>query len=322
MSPQKRAERDRASSGSWISVVITGILVGGLVTVPKTASHATRPPETNNRSWTQHLSCCCSGSPVAEPGDVVALQPPPNCSSPGETGRVDNHPPLSDGAVAVRNCTTAGDEHSADTQLRQPNSRSGATSIERPRRRENAPALPRFLYVSSTLSPGQVFETMRSPLPADPMETMALLDRIFNRESMSWTTPTASPRVAYGDARSLRRPPSTRSVWVYELRADQTFYDLGESLHWHVSQRSPAEQADDRGTRLRGAETRATYRQSWVTLSEVPTENIRRAFPITEQTPCPSDSRQPFPSDTAVENSRYVSLNTRGSDQLLTWPNG
>jgi hypothetical protein len=162
---------------------------------------------------------------------------------------------------------------------------------------------------------------MSSPLPMDPMETTALLNRVMNRESMSWTTPTASPRVAYGDARSLRTPPSTRPVWVYQIRADQTFYDLGESLHWQISQRSPAEPADDEGARLRGAETRATYRQSWATLSEVPTENIRRAFPITEQTPCPSGGGPLFPPDTAVENSRYVSLDTTGLDQLLTWPN-
>jgi hypothetical protein len=287
----------------FLVVVATTALVIGMAGVSARESSATPPPDVNNTACVQHLLCCCPRLSDGTPGELQTFQ----WGDPrGSAGPIDRQPSHSGGGVV--------DGRGAVSLPAQPDlSERVSTSDDRPRRSESAPALPSVLFVASTMSPERVFET---GFPAD-LRTMGLRRYLISEGNNGlWTTPTSSARVAYEDVVDPRcRPRPNQLVWVYEIRADEQFYDLSESLNYSARRRN-TEPTGGSPARANRAHSRAL----WMTLSEIPTENIRRAFPITERTPIPRGFQQPFPLETAIRNRNYVRLNTHGSEQLLTWP--
>ncbi len=296
------------------AVVAAGVVAVEMAAAPARHSIATPPPDTNNTSCVHRKVCCCLGSSNTVPGDTELL-PVQGVDSRVNTGPIDRHS-IADRCGRRRwGMRDEGSDHSVVSQPTQPGARPGAsTSEDRPRRSSSAPALPSVLYIASTMSPEHVFEEGFS---AD-LRTMGLGHHVSRVDSYgAWATPTTSARVAYEDAVDARcRPTPVQLVWVYQIRADESFYDLAES-HCQTSQSRHPEP----NVRLLGGPNIARSRARWMTFSEIPTENIRRAFPITERTSPPHGFQQPFPIDTAIKNRKYVHLNTRGSEQLLTCPN-
>ncbi len=298
ITPPRFREALRARSRPLLVASATGALIAAISASPGEGSFATPPPSPprNSSYCIGDLLSCCLGSRSPDSDDM-------------------------------------------DDQLTF-YSRQELTS-DRPLRRPDAPAVPTRLYLASLRPPSHVFV---DGIFADRLG-MNLVNFILDGGEGAFTTPTASPLVAYDAARALgnladyQNPQAlnlTRpsSVWIYEIRADSTFFDVDESLRWILAH--PGGSHAFRSREDRHALYSAGLSRRWATIG-IPVENIRVAYAISRNTPRPScpnlspaeggsesisgqaaELAHPFPIDSAEHNRRYISLNTRGSNQLLT----
>jgi hypothetical protein len=193
----------------------------------------------------------------------------------------------------VRSClgsTESSDDR--DRGARAAAYRNEAVDIGRPTRRSDASPRPSFLYVASNRPPSQVFDE------GFPREArgLGLLRSVLDDPHSALTTPTAAPLVAFNDALALGHINDLRfphrvyldepvPVWVYEIRADTSFYDVDESILWNLSQ--PGSSPGFRSRLDRQSLYSAVFTQRWATV-DVPAENVRRSFLISHDTVRPS----------------------------------
>ncbi len=276
----------------WFVAVITGALSVGLATIPIESTSASPPSGTNRpSSCLRDLVSCCLGS-----------------------------------------ATSSNDLHDGNQSVAYGNE---AAATNRPIRRSDAAPLPTVLYLASNRPPSRVFDE-GFPTEARGLD---LLRSVLENHHSALTTPTASPIVAFNDAQALRHVNDPRfpshiyfddpvPVWVYEIRADTSFFDVDESILWILSQ--PGGSHGFRNRLDQQAVYSARLMQRWATVG-VPVENIRRAYSISHDTPrpgCPesspahggpaSDQPPPFSLTSARHNRHYLSHDTRGSNHLHT----
>ncbi len=276
---------------SPLRLAAAGVVVG-LVPVPAGVGFATPPPNpANSTSYFGSLRSCCGG-----PGSGFASE-----------GNPESQPPY----------------YPVDTLI----------GTRRPLRPADAGSLPGRHSATRAGFPAGIFEWVTS---------LNLLGFLPDGGGTAFTTPTANPIVAYDNARTLGRivddqctvdgcAEELRPVWVYEIRADTSFYDVEESLRYHFAQPDVVQSVPP--STAQSVSSPAGSLQRWVPVG-IPSANIRRANPITEATPAPvcsdpqivedesepsrSQAPPPFSLDSAETNELFVMLNTRGSERLLT----
>lgn len=170
---------------------------------------------------------------------------------------------------------------------------------------------PSRVYRVDTRSPQEVFQSGFSSRG----QGLSVVNHVLGGvnqcvdQAGAFVSTTSDPAVATSYANCFLR--SGRSAWIYTIRADGSFYSVQQSLEYiaNTNRNSQTRESAQTALDMYGSH------QEWVAVSEIPSQNILQANPVTRLLG-QGDFRGQVQS---VETNRdYSHYDTRGSGRLLT----